>query len=225
MTDYATLLRDRVTLSVRCIDRIFMQGYVEKLQTGGGAAGYLLRQRKLPFPSSAAYKHIADKYAADVQLWAARNGIPIHHFEKGENKELYARPLIEAAAQQGGDGRVVLLGIAQEKASVWRSWRDKSYRGSGKRPQMPWGRQGQRQQILDSLSTVYFHCPYHLPGTPWVRPTTGAGSHSPSMPSCRTIRPLATARSRRSSCSSESGIRGRKPAASHRANGAIFVSL
>ena len=140
MTDYATLLKDRVTLSVRCIDRILMQGYVEKLQMGGGAASYLLRQRRLPFPSSAAYKHIADKYAADVQLWAA-HGIPVHHFEKGENKELYARPLIQAAAQQGGDGRVVLLGIAQEKASVWRSWRDKSYRGPGNRPQMAWGRQ------------------------------------------------------------------------------------
>lgn len=141
MTDYATLLKDRVTLTVRCVDRMFFQGYIDKLQTPGGTAGYLLRQRGLPFPSSAAYKQIADKYAADVREWAERNGIPIHHFEKGENKELYARPFIEAAADQGGNGRVVLLGIAQEKASVWRSWRDKSYCGPGKRPQMAWGRQ------------------------------------------------------------------------------------
>jgi hypothetical protein len=141
MSDYATLLRDHTTLSVRSVDRIFLQGYVNKLQTGGGAAGFLLRQRGLPFPSSAAYGHIADKYAAAIKSWAEENEIPIHHFEKGENKEAYARPLIEAAAKEGGEGRVVLLGIAQEKAMVWRSGRDKSYKGPGKRPQMAWGRQ------------------------------------------------------------------------------------
>jgi hypothetical protein len=36
---------------------------------------------------------------------------------------------------------VVLLRIAQGKALVWRSWRDKSYREPGKRPQMAWARQ------------------------------------------------------------------------------------
>ena len=47
------------------------------------------------------------------------------HFKKGENKEAFARPLIDAAAAEGGDGKVVLIGIAQEKASVWRSWKRK----------------------------------------------------------------------------------------------------
>ena len=35
MTDYATLLRDPVTLKVRSIDRIFLQAYVPNLQTVG----------------------------------------------------------------------------------------------------------------------------------------------------------------------------------------------
>ena len=35
MADYATLLRDHVTLKCRCIDRIFLQAYVPKLQTVG----------------------------------------------------------------------------------------------------------------------------------------------------------------------------------------------
>jgi len=30
-------------------------------------------------------------------------------------------PLIEAAAKEGGKGKVVLIGVAQEKASIWRS--------------------------------------------------------------------------------------------------------
>jgi hypothetical protein len=35
MVDYATLLRDHVTLICRSIDRVFLQAYVPKLQTVG----------------------------------------------------------------------------------------------------------------------------------------------------------------------------------------------
>lgn len=35
MTDYATLLRDHVTIEVRSIDRVFLQAYVPNLQTVG----------------------------------------------------------------------------------------------------------------------------------------------------------------------------------------------
>ena len=47
----------------------------------------------------------------------------MRRFAKGENKEQIARPLIEAAERDGGDGRVVLIGIAQEKTPMWRSWK------------------------------------------------------------------------------------------------------
>ncbi|MGH2703991.1 MAG: hypothetical protein ACRDJ4_02515 [Actinomycetota bacterium] len=38
MTDYGSLLRDHTTLTCRCIDRIFVQGYVPKLQSVGQVA-------------------------------------------------------------------------------------------------------------------------------------------------------------------------------------------
>ena len=41
MADYATLLRDHVTLKCRCIDRIFLQAYVPKLQTVGQVCTFL----------------------------------------------------------------------------------------------------------------------------------------------------------------------------------------
>lgn len=59
--DYATLLRDHTTLTCRSIDRIFLQAYVPDLQTAGGAAGFLLRQRSFRFPSSAAYGKLGEK--------------------------------------------------------------------------------------------------------------------------------------------------------------------
>ena len=35
MADYATLLRDHITLTCRSIDRLFLQAYVPKLQSVG----------------------------------------------------------------------------------------------------------------------------------------------------------------------------------------------
>jgi hypothetical protein len=54
MLDYSTLLRDRVKLKCRSIDRIFLQAYVPKLQTVGQVCTFLRWQRRFPVPSSAA---------------------------------------------------------------------------------------------------------------------------------------------------------------------------
>jgi hypothetical protein len=140
MADYATLLRDHVTLTCRSVDRIFLQGYVPKLQSVGLVCNFLRWQRGFPIPSSAAFGKIGDAYVAAVHRFAKDNAIPVVHFGRGESKEAFARPLLDAAAAEGGDGKVVLIGIAQEKASVWRSWPTK---GQEKRPHphMEWGRQ------------------------------------------------------------------------------------
>jgi hypothetical protein len=140
MADYATLLRDRVTLTCRSIDRIFLQGYVPKLQSVGLVCRFLRWQRGFFVPSSAAFGKIGDAYVAKVHAFAKANGIPVEHFKKGQNKEAVARPLIDEAAQEGGDGKVVLIGIAQEKASVWRSWKAKGQE-KARHPHMEWGRQ------------------------------------------------------------------------------------
>ena len=55
MADYATLLRDHVTLTCRSVDRIFLQGYVPKLQTVGWVCQFLRWQRGFNTPSSAAF--------------------------------------------------------------------------------------------------------------------------------------------------------------------------
>src|SRR5439155_23216276 len=67
----------------------------------------------------------------------------------GEHKEKIARPYIEAAAREGKEG-VVLIGIAQEKASVWRSWPRK---GQEKKPHphMDWGRE------MSYINHFYFY--------------------------------------------------------------------
>jgi len=140
MADYAMLLREHVTLTCRSIDRVFLQGYVPKLQSVGMVCNFLCKQRGFGIPSSAAFGRIGERYVAEVHRFAKANDIPVHYFAKGENKEELARPLIQAAATQGGSGRVVLIGIAQEKASVWRSWKAKGHEHRS-HPHMEWGRQ------------------------------------------------------------------------------------
>jgi hypothetical protein len=121
MADYATLLRDRVTLQYRSIDRIFLQAYVPKLQSVGQVCTFLRWQRKFKIPSSAAFGQIGDAYVKAIHRFAAEHQIPVVKFKKGEDKEAVARPYLDAAAREGKD-RVVLIGIGQEKASRWQSW-------------------------------------------------------------------------------------------------------
>jgi len=140
MADYATLLRDHITLTCRSIDRLFLQAYVPKLQSVGQVCLFLNGHRGFKIPSSAAFGQIGEAYVAAIHRWAQAEGIPIRYFAKGDNKEVIAEPLLRAAASEGGDGKVVLIGIAQEKASAWRSWKRKGQEKAA-HPHMEWGRQ------------------------------------------------------------------------------------
>lgn len=140
MADYATLLRGHVSVFCRSIDRIFLQAYVPRLQSVGLVCRFLNRQRGYEIPSSAAFGQIGRRYAEAIERWAKAEGIPIRHFRKGEDKEAIVAPLIEAAANEGGAGKVVLIGIAEEKASIWRSWVRKGQE-KFRHPHMEWGRQ------------------------------------------------------------------------------------
>jgi hypothetical protein len=113
---------------------------VPKLQSVGWVCQFLRWQRNYEIPSSAAFGKIGEAYVADIHRWAKVHGVSVRRFAKGENKEALARPLIEAAEREGGDGRVVLIGIAQEKTPVWWSWKAKGQENVP-HPHMEWGRQ------------------------------------------------------------------------------------
>src|SRR4030095_4850990 len=108
MADYATLLRDHITLSCRSIDRILLQAYVPKLQSVGQVCKFLRWQRQFKIPSSAAFGKIGDSYVRAIHRFAEKHKIPVVHFKKKQDKEKLARPYIEAAAREGKN-RVVLI--------------------------------------------------------------------------------------------------------------------
>src|SRR5437016_9574813 len=127
MIDYATLLRDHVTLKCRSIDRIFLQAYVPKLQSVGQVCTFLRWQRMFKIPSSAAFGKIGDAYVKAIHKYAEEHQIPVLYFDKKgkkkgkkkkkDDKEKIARPYIEAAAR----ARMSDIFPPAGHAAVWRS--------------------------------------------------------------------------------------------------------
>jgi hypothetical protein len=121
MATITSLLRERVTLQVNSVDRIFLAGYIPKLQSEGQVVRFLL-DRGYPIPSPAALGKNGAAYVRAIERFASGNRIPVVHFKRGESKELVARRYMQRAEREGRFG-VVMIGIAQEKASAWRGFK------------------------------------------------------------------------------------------------------
>ena len=122
MATISSLLADHVTLQVRSIDRLFLQGYVPRLMSDGQVIRFLL-DRGFPIPSPAVLGKIGRDYVNQINDYIAANQIPTVKFVKGDVKEEIARKNFQQAEREDRYG-VVMVGIAQEKTSAWRGWRD-----------------------------------------------------------------------------------------------------
>ena len=55
MPNVHELIRDHVTLSIRCLDRLYLHAYLPKLQTSGGLCYFLRDHLGHPIPSPALF--------------------------------------------------------------------------------------------------------------------------------------------------------------------------
>jgi hypothetical protein len=117
-----SLLRDRVTLQVRSVDRLFLQAYVPKLMSEGLLIRFLLDRGFPGGADLAQQRRRGNRYVRAIERFAARNQIPVVRFQRRESKEELARPHFEQAEQEGRFG-VVMIGVAQEGTRVWAGWR------------------------------------------------------------------------------------------------------
>ena len=69
MATISSLLRERVTLQVNSVDRIFLAGYMPKLQSEGQVVRFLL-DRGFPIPSPASLGRIGDGYVRAIERFA-----------------------------------------------------------------------------------------------------------------------------------------------------------
>lgn len=122
MATISSLLADHVTLRVRSVDRLFLQGYLPRLQTEGQLIRFLL-DRGFPIPSPTLFGKMGRAYSDAIDRYVTEREIPVVRFVKGDVKEEIAREQFKRAEADGRFG-VVMLGVCQEKTSAWRGWRD-----------------------------------------------------------------------------------------------------
>ena len=115
MPNVAELIKDHVTLSVDCVDRLYSNAYVPRLQSGGGVVTFL--RRLGPVPSPALFNLITERFKTALRAFANTNEIPWIEFHRGERKDDIVEPYRQRFTKSAG---VVLIGVAQERARAWR---------------------------------------------------------------------------------------------------------
>jgi hypothetical protein len=71
------LLDGQVVLDIECLDRIYLSGFVNSLQTLGGVIYFLHDHRGIPIASPAVFSQIGDAFRRAVGSFAEANHIPV----------------------------------------------------------------------------------------------------------------------------------------------------
>jgi len=143
----AEILRDRVTLEVESIDRMYLNVYVPSLQTDFGAASFFRYHRQRPFASGVLMSAMTRAFVASIEAFVRRQDVPLITFNKGERKDdVTARYLAQFQDHEG----VLYVGKAQEKATVFRT-ESRYHPGTGQ--SYPW-----LVRSTAMVNNFYFYC-------------------------------------------------------------------
>jgi hypothetical protein len=122
----ADVLADHVVFEVGCIDRMYCNVYVPKLQFAAGLLGYVQRQLGLPVASTAPLGKITDAFSAAMRRFARDQQVPWVDFVKGQRKD---EVMHEHLARFTDDEGVLFIGRAQEKTALFRTERRRDANG------------------------------------------------------------------------------------------------
>jgi hypothetical protein len=114
----ADMVAGHVGLDISCLDRLYLTGFVAKLQTPGGVIYFFHDHRGKPIVSPALFEPIGEKFRREIRDWAQASGVPVIRFKAGERKADVMSPYLQAAAA-AGRSQVVAIGCAQEFQHVW----------------------------------------------------------------------------------------------------------
>ena len=127
MTNVAQLLKDHVTLSNRCIDRLYLNGYMPRLQTSGQLCYFLQKHLGNPIPSPALLRPRHEAFIAHIKRYADQQGIPVVPFSRGQRKDDVAKEHRKGFEREEG---VVFIGVAQERAQSFKARKEKTKKGA-----------------------------------------------------------------------------------------------
>jgi hypothetical protein len=86
----ASIMRDQVAVSVTCVDRLYVNGYVPTLQSPGQLVRFCREQVGKPIASPALFHPLHDRFVQAVQTFAVEHEVPFIHFERGQRKDTIA---------------------------------------------------------------------------------------------------------------------------------------
>ena len=111
------LLEDKVELDIEGIDRLYLNAYQPRLQTGGGVVGFFKGHRGAVVASTTLMAPMSRAFVAAIEAFAKHHGIEVVHFAKGQRKDEETQRRLKGF--QGKEG-VLYIGVAQEKFAGFR---------------------------------------------------------------------------------------------------------
>ena len=146
----AEVLTDHVVFEVECIDRMYCNVYVPRLQYARGLVGFVHHQLGLPVASTAPLAAITDRFARDVRGFAKSRHIPWVDFVKGQRKDDVMHEQLQLFEAAGRTEGVVFIGRAQEKTNLFRT---EKRRNPTTGTSYPW-----IVQTTGMVNHFYFYC-------------------------------------------------------------------
>jgi len=118
MPNVHEVIRDHVTLSITCVDRLYINGYLPALQTPGQLCYFLRDHLGNPIPSPALFEPMRNRLVRAVDDFAKQHDVPVIQFERRQRKDDVAA---KYRAKFGAPEGVVFIGVAQEKMRSFRA--------------------------------------------------------------------------------------------------------
>jgi hypothetical protein len=111
------MLDGHVALDLQCLDRLYLHGYLARLQVGGQVMQFL-GHRGYQVYSPACLQQIGDEFRRKVASFAEANHIPVVALKAADRNIELMRPYLERAAATGRS-QVAAIGVAQEPQRVF----------------------------------------------------------------------------------------------------------
>jgi len=145
----ADVLREHVVFELECIDRIYCNVYVPKLQRELGVVGFIREHLGKPVASTAVLADRTEAFYSEVRQFAAARGVEIVEFAAGQRKDDVMREQLARFLAAGRTEGVVFVGRAMEKVKVFATTRRRDAEGNS----YPWITRASRV-----VTQWYFYC-------------------------------------------------------------------
>ena len=145
----ADVLNEHVVFELECIDRIYCNLYVPKLQRDLGVVGFVREHLGMPVASTAVLADKTEAFYAAIRSFAQARHVPIVEFASRQRKDDVMHEHLQAFLAAGRTEGVVFIGRAQEKVSVFATTKRRDAEGRS----YPWIVRANRV-----VTQWYFYC-------------------------------------------------------------------